>query len=620
MHTPGVRWPAWPAAVLLAATLFGRASAQTSGSLRLSSPATEAFPTIKVFLDVRDDQGRRVAGLRAADISLSEDQVSLPEVSLQETEVGVRQIILLNTNDGLRLRDTGGRSRFDVVRDALRTWWQSAAAARVGVDDLSLVTAEGTLALHRPSAAELGARLEEFQPTFDSPSPGLDLLLSTLRGPALDSKPAGRPSHVIFATGLIETPRDLPVAEAVRRANETGTAVHVVLLGPATALELPAAASLRLLAQSTGGVFMLLEPGGNLADLMTRITGQRTQYEVTYTSAARSAGVHSLQAQITRDDLNLTSSASLYSLDLQAPEVVFISPPTRILRQQSGNSTRLEDLTPTSLGLEVLVTFPDGHPRELVHSQLLVDGGPVSENSQPPFDRFQWDLRGVSQTGAHLLAVTVEDQQGVRGVSAPTSVSIEVVPPPRGLAVLRPALTPFLAAIGLLLVGVVATAAWISTRRKLGGPRQASATRSFRRPTLRRARLQRIEESTRTEAFLLWEGEAGDPIPLIGVDLTFGRDAALASVVLDDASISGLHARLIRQADGGYILKDQGSIGGTYVNFDPLPEAGRRLQHGDRVHIGRLSFRFRLADAPAPRTVRVTSAAETGFPPKEPRV
>ncbi len=267
------------------------------------------------------------------DISLSEDQVSLPEVSLQETEVGVRQIILLNTNDGLRLRDTGGRSRFDVVRDALRTWWQSAAAARVGVDDLSLVTAEGTLALHRPSAAELGARLEEFQPTFDSPSPGSTCCSRPCAARPSNSKPAGRPSHLIFATGLIETPRDLPVAEAVRRANETGTAVHIVLLGPATALELPAAASLRLLAQSTGGVFMLLEPGGSLADLMTRITSQRTQYEVTYTSAARSAGVHSLQAQVTRDDLSLTSSASLYSLDLQAPEVVFISPPTRIVRQ-----------------------------------------------------------------------------------------------------------------------------------------------------------------------------------------------------------------------------------------------------------------------------------------------
>jgi hypothetical protein len=619
MHTPGVRWPAWPAAILLAVTLFGRASAQTSGSVRLSAPVTEAFPTVKVFLDARDDQGRRVAGLRAADISLSEDQVSVPDVSLQETEVGVRQIIILNTNAGLRLRDTGGRSRFDVVRDALRTWWQSAAAARVGVDDLSLIAAEGTIALHRPSAAELGARLEEFKPTFDNPSPALDLLLSTLRGPALDAKPAGRPSHLIFATGLIETPRDLPVAEAVRRANETGTAIHVVLLGPASALELPAAASLRLLAQSTGGVFMLLEPGGSLADLMTRITGQRTQYELTYTSPAHSSGMHSLQAQITRGDLNLASSPSLYTLDLQPPEVVFISPPATIVRQPEGETTRVEDLNPTSWALEVLVTFPDGHPRELVRSQLLVDGRMVIENTQAPFERFLWDLRGIGQTGTHLLAVSVEDQQGVRGVSSPTSVSLEVVPAPRGLAVLQPALTPFLAAIGVLLVGVVVTAAWVSSRRRPGGPPTGTARRNLRRPMLRRTRLQRIEESTRTEAFLLWEGEAGDPIPLIGVDLTFGRDAALASVVLDDASISGLHARLIRQADGGYILKDQGSLGGTYVNFAPVPESGSRLHHGDRVHIGRLSFRFRLADAPPPRTVRVTSAAETGFPPKEPR-
>jgi hypothetical protein len=116
---------------------------------------------------------------------------------------------------------------------------------------------------------------------------------------------------------------------------------------------LPAAASLRLLAQSTGGVFMLLEPGGSLADLMTRLTGQRTQYELTYTSPARSSGTHSLQAQITRDDLSLTSSASLYSLDLQAPEVVFVSPPARIVRQPDGDSDRIEDLSPTSVALEV---------------------------------------------------------------------------------------------------------------------------------------------------------------------------------------------------------------------------------------------------------------------------
>ncbi len=395
--------------------------------------------------------------------------------------------------------------------------------------------------------------------------------------------------------------------------------MHVVLLGPATALDLPAAASLRLLAQSTGGVFMLLEPGGSLSDLMTRITGQRTQYELTYTSPARSSGMHSLQAQVTRDEMNLTSSRSLYTLDLQPPEVVFVSPPAQIVRQPDGGATRVEDLNPTSWPLEVLVTFPDGHARNLVRSQLLMDGRTVAEATQPPFDHFLWDLRGVSQTGTHLLAVAVEDQQGLRGVSTSTSVSVEVVSLTRGLVGLQPAIAPFLAAIVLLMAGITVAALYTSGRRTLRALPQAPASqRVSPRPILRRARLQRIEESHRTEAFLLWEESSAEPIPLVGVDLILGRDAALASVVLDDPSVSALHARLIRQADGGYVLKDQGSIAGTYVNFERLLDAGQRLQHGDRVHIGRLALRFRLAEPPPPRTVSVTSAVETGFPPKEP--
>ncbi len=620
MHTPGVRWPAWLMVIVLSMTLSGQASAQADGSLRLSTPVTDTFPTVRVFLDVRDEQGGRVAGLRVSDVSLIEDEITLAQVGLRETEVGVRQIIVLNTNDGLRLRDAGGRSRFDIVRDALRDWWQTAAAARVGVDDLSLMAAEGTLVLHGSSAAELGARLDEFQPTFEQPSPSLDLLLAVLRGPAADPNPPGQTTHLIFATGLIETPRDLPVAEAVRRANETGTSVHVVLLGPATALDLPAAASLRLLAQSTGGDFMLLEPGGSLSDLMTRITGQRTQYELTYTSPAQSSGMHSLQAQVTRGETNLTSSPSLYTLDLRPPEVVFVSPPTQIVRQADGGATRIEDLIPISWPLEVLVTFPDGHARNLVRSQLLVDGRAVAETSQPPLDRFQWDLRGLSQTGTHLLVVAVEDQQGLRGVSTSTSVSVEVVSLPRGLVALEPLTAPFLGAIGLLMAGIVVVALYTSGRRKLRPMPQASASqRVSPRPILRRARLQRIEESHRTEAFLLWEGSSTEPIALVGIDLTLGRDAALASVVLDDPSVSALHARLIRQADGGYVLKDQGSIAGTYVNFERLLEAGQRLRHGDRVHIGRLAFRFRLADPPPPRTVSVTSAVEAGIQSEEPR-
>ena len=613
MHTPGVRWPAVLLAVLMAT---GQASAQTTGSARLSPPLTEDFPSVRVYLDVRDDAGRRVTGLQPADVRLTEDQAGVADLELAEVQVGVRQIIVLNTSDGLRVRDTGGRSRFDVVRQALLDGWRTLDASPVGVDDLTLMAAEGTLALHVPSAAELAARLDAFRPTFEQPAASLDLLMAALRGPASDDGPAGRPTHILFATGLIETPRDLPVAAAVRLANQTGSTIHVLLLGPASALDLPAAASLRLLAQSTGGEFLLLEPGTDLTDLGTRIAGQRLQYQLTYTSPAQSSGIHSLQAIVQQGDLELTSPASLFAINLEPAEVVFISPPATIRRQAEGSSDRIEDLQPASWPIEVLVTFPDGHRRELQASQLLVDGRVVAENLEPPFDRFTWDLRGYSASDTHTLTVAVEDQQGLRGVSSPLSVSLDVAPSPSGFAALRPAMAPLAGALAVLLLGGLLIAGLTASGRRSNAtplPRAAG-----RRPPLRRAGLQRLEEQHPPEAFLVWESEAGEPIALIGVDLTFGRDAALSSVVLDDPSVSGLHARLLRLADGGYVLKDQGSIGGTYVNFTTLSDAGQRLHHGDRVHIGRLAFRFRLADPPPPRPVRVTSASDSGRPPMEP--
>ena len=613
MHTPGVRWPV----VLLAVLLFtGQASAQTTGSARLSPPLTENFPSVQVYLDVRDDVGARVTGLRPANVRLTEDQTGVAILALDEVQVGVRQIVVLNTSDGLRVRDTGGRSRFDVVRQALLGWWRALDASPVGVDDLTLMAAEGTLALHVPTAAELAARLDAFRPTFEQPAESLDLLMAALRGPASDASPAGRPTHVLFATGLIETPRDLPVAAAVRLASQTGSTIHVLLLGPASALDLPAAASLRLLAHSTGGEFQLIEPGADLTELGTRITGQRLQYQLTYISPAQSSGIHSLQAVVQQGDQEWASPASLYAIDLQPAEVVFVSPPSTIRRQAEGPADRIEDLQPASWPIEVLVTFPDGHWREVQASQLLVDGRVVAERIQSPFERFTWDLRGYAASGTHTLTVAVEDQQGLRGVTSPMSVALDVPPAPSGFAALRPAMAPLAGALTVLLLGGLTIAGLTASRRRL------SATPILRtparRPQLRRAGLQRLEEQHPVEAFLAWESDTDKPIALIGVDLTLGRDAALSSVVLDDPSVSGLHARVLRLADGGYVLKDQGSIGGTYVNFTALSDAGQRLHHGDRVHIGRLAFRFRLADPPPPRPVRVTSASESTRPPMEP--
>jgi predicted component of type VI protein secretion system len=64
-----------------------------------------------------------------------------------------------------------------------------------------------------------------------------------------------------------------------------------------------------------------------------------------------------------------------------------------------------------------------------------------------------------------------------------------------------------------------------------------------------------------------------------------------------------MHARLIRQADGDYLLRDQGSVAGTWVNYDLIPSEGRRLRNGDLVQLGRVEFRFQLPGKHPPRPI-----------------
>jgi hypothetical protein len=61
-------------------------------------------------------------------------------------------------------------------------------------------------------------------------------------------------------------------------------------------------------------------------------------------------------------------------------------------------------------------------------------------------------------------------------------------------------------------------------------------------------------------------------------------------VVVSDAGASRRHAE-IRRENGSYVLSDLGSTNGTRVNEATVSE--RKLQHGDRITIGRTVLEFR---------------------------
>jgi pSer/pThr/pTyr-binding forkhead associated (FHA) protein len=95
------------------------------------------------------------------------------------------------------------------------------------------------------------------------------------------------------------------------------------------------------------------------------------------------------------------------------------------------------------------------------------------------------------------------------------------------------------------------------------------------------------------------------PIPVLEKDMTFGTDPVQSMRVLDDPSISPLHARIKRMEDGVFVIYDHGSVAGTWVNFDPVPREGTRLAHRDRIHFGQLAYRFDLKQPPAEAEPRV---------------
>jgi hypothetical protein len=208
------------------------------------------------------------------------------------------------------------------------------------------------------------------------------------------------------------------------------------------------------------------------------------------------------------------------------------------------------------------------------------------------------------------VRASVEDSLGIEAQSEDIAVEIEVIGPPTGLAALQPALGPLAAALGILVVGILLGVSLRSRGRTralesdqgLRRPSGAQAPAPSPRPSMRAVRrrgMRRRAEDEPAEAYLVIEGD-GAAFALTGVDVLVGRDASLAAVVLDDPSVAGLHARLIRQADGDYLLRDQGSVAGTWVNYEEIPGMGRRLRDEDLIHIGRTALRFRLA-APASR-------------------
>jgi hypothetical protein len=583
------------------------AQSQTTARVSLYSLQAGSFPTITVGMDVFDSTGSVVTGLKPDAISLLEDQQPRPLKTLEEVQTGVEFALALDPGPAFAFRDANAVTRYDKVVQVINDWIANHPDA-LG-DDLSLIPTYGTLSTHLAKTTAFSDALAAYLPNLQTITPSLNTLARALDAVSEPTAQAGMKRTILFVSSPTPVEALPDLQNLTERAAAQHVRVDVWIVASADFFSTSGATALKDLAIQTGGQVVMFSGVEPLPSLEMYLAPLRSTYRLTYVSGILTSGGHTLTVQANLGGETITSEAIPFELNLQPPNPILLSPPEQIVRRAPDERTfATTAFLPTQQAIDIIIEFPDGRERPLVRTTLLVDGQKAAENISEPFDHFSWDLSGYAASGQHILSVEAVDSLGLSKVSLGVPVTVTIIQPRSGLLPFLARNRLWVALTAILFAGAVLAVILAGGRLRR---RSRPADRGSRLDPLtqpveavmgrRNSRMPWKRPLKQPDAYLVRLKDDGQPvtappIPINIPEMTFGSDPLQVTRILDDPSVSPLHARLQEQ-NGEYILSDEKSTAGTWVNYEALT-APRRLQHGDVLHIGRLSYRFMLRKPP----------------------
>jgi len=592
------------------------AAQNNANAVVINSLAADAFPKMALFFEAFDGQGQFLSGLTKSQVNILENKTALPLDDLQLMEPGVQIILAYNLNPTFANR-TAGVSRLDAFQTALLDW--ISANPPILNDDLSLASNTGLQTIRMRGSENWLQAVQSFQPDLARQQSSL-LSLSEALDLATDPNPSALMKRfILYITPLPQAGSLDALKNLSARASQLGVRVNVWLLAPANAPERSAelVTPLQTLAEQNGGQLFIFSGSESLPDLEQTVAPLRHVYQAQWTSKIAQSGSQDIRLQVEQGGQKFFSVSRSLTLDVQPPNPIFLAPPQTLELGWTNPSREVPaQIQPDSTEIRALVEFGDGHPRNLIATRLYADGKLVAENKQEPFDRFIWPLSAYQQSRTVVLQLEAIDQLGLSKKSIQLPVALNVAQKP------DLAFNELLSREQWLITGICAFALLVLTivlRRRRHNPalNRVQKRRLERDPLTQPvpirsepprkavthkissagapAVLRRLPDNADLTAAMHAVPVPGGEIPLSRREITFGRDARLAMVVIDLPGVSPLHARLYRVPDGDFFLADSGSVAGTWVNFAPVSARGTRLEHGDLVHIGRAGFRFELS-------------------------
>lgn len=598
------------------------AFAQTSAYAEISLPDASGFPKITALLDVYDTSGQFVSGLKPSNLAVLEDGKPRQVQELTEDKVGAQIVVGVNPGPALDVRDAEGVTRYQRVQQALGTW-ALALQARLEdetdtADNLSLVTIAGPLIAHTTPEAWL-ASFAAFQPGFRATTPNIQSLALSLDAALASTSQPGMKRAILFVTPHMEDPQlEAALNNIGKRALESHTRISIWLVDGEQYFSHPSALLFQSLAVQTGGGYTAYSGSETIPDPELYFSPLRRIYRLTYNSILTVSGEHEMSVDISLNGASISSAPQSFILNVLPPNPILVALPAQVTRAPPLDDPYNTDVfLPEEQPLEIVFDFPDGHPRPIERTALYVDGELAAENTSGPLNAFTWDLRDYILTGQHELRVEATDSLGLTGTSLSLPVTVTVIKPPSGFSAILARYRSILAWVVLVLTGFILLLILFGSRLRRARMERINARQQYEDPLTqpvatihepptgkkKTARLPRADRGKEAVAWLIRLNPDGTPastpkIPVVLPETTLGTDPVQAMFILEDPALSPLHARIC-QAGTGFMVYDQNSVAGTWVNYEPVTQEGYPLKHGDRVHFGHLSYRFELKDPPA---------------------
>ncbi|HEX2997824.1 MAG TPA: hypothetical protein VHP14_23580, partial [Anaerolineales bacterium] len=406
--------------------------AQTGAYAEIASVEARGFPQITALVDVYDASGKFVEGLTPDSLTAYEDGQPRPVDAVTELDVPVQFVVAVNPGPGLAVRDSNAVPRFTRVVETLNQWVNSQPPQ--SKDDVSLVSLSGAMITHA-SINDWFISLEGFKPDFRNTTPNLQTLSIALDTVSASTPQPGMKHAILFITPHMADPNiDNTIAPLIQRAVDAHVRVFVWFIDAETFFPTASANAFKSLALQTGGSFFAFSGREVFPDLNVDLAPLRQVYTLTYTSSLATPGKHTFRIDMESSQGTISTPEQTFSVDIQPPNPMFVSPPLKITRQAPEDDPyNAENLLPARQNIEIIVEFPDGHPRGLKRTMLYVDGQVVDENTSAPFEVFAWDLSPYTASGQHEIIVKAEDTLGLEKSSMSIPVTLTVIQPPRGI-------------------------------------------------------------------------------------------------------------------------------------------------------------------------------------------